>query len=79
MKIKEAAEMCHRELTDLLKILDEEGSHGAEKLSQIGGVTIFYPWLFCAWVILQKVSILMSQTWFNWELIEYENIFLIMC
>ncbi len=30
-------------------------------------------------VIIQKVSIFMSQTWFNWELIKYEIIILIMC
>ncbi len=30
----------------------------------------------CIGVILQKASTFMSQTWFNWELIKYEIIFL---
>ncbi len=37
------------------------------------------PEQMCTWLILQKVSIFISQTWFNWELIKYEIIFLMMC
>ncbi len=31
------------------------------------------------WAILQNLSIFMSQTWFNWEMIKYDIIILIMC
>ncbi len=35
--------------------------------------------LILMWMILQKVSTFMSQIWFNWKLIKYKIIFLIMC